>query len=100
MTFTVLSDHQINILLEGLVVDELEDLRKVLASALNQYSSGSQDVDGDVFQEPRPGQTLHPGTKMKTSFSSACGPDGMASKGECRRPSKRPAPQPCSLKRA
>jgi hypothetical protein len=82
MTLTVLSDGQINSLLDGLAVDELEDLRKALATALHQYSGGSQDFDGDVFQEPRPGEAVHPGSKITTRFSSACGPDGMSSKGE------------------
>lgn len=82
MPLTVLSDAQVDSLLENLAVDELEDLRKVLASALHQYSGGSQEVEGDVFQEPRQGQTLHPETGIMTRFSSACGPDGMASKGE------------------
>lgn len=81
MTFTVLSDHQIGSLLEGLTVDELEDFRRVLASALHEYSGGAQDVEGDVFQEPREGATLHPDTMTTTRFSAACGPDGMASKG-------------------
>lgn len=82
MTFTVLSDPQINDLLEGLSIDEIEDLRKALAQALNQYSGGAQDVEGDVFQEPREASTLHTETRVKTRFASACGPGGIASKGE------------------
>ena len=81
MPLTILSDQQVNLILESLSVDEIEDLRKSLASALHQYSGGSQDVDGDVFQEPREASTLHPSSMTTSRFSSACGPDGMSSKG-------------------
>ena len=81
MPLTILSDHEINSLLEGLTLEELEEFRHVLASALHQYSGGSDDVDGDVFQEPRGSSTVHQEAMTTTRFSSACGPDGMASKG-------------------
>lgn len=98
MIFIVFLDYQINILFEGFVVDEFEDFRKVFVLVFNQYLSGLQDVDGDVFQELRLGQMLYLGIKMKISFLLVCGLDGMVSKGECCCLSKCLVFQLCFLK--
>lgn len=82
MTLTVLSDEQVKDILENLSLDELEDLRKTLASALHAFST-SLGTDGlGVFQQPHRVTTLHPETQATTLYMPSCGPSGMGCKGK------------------
>jgi hypothetical protein len=82
MTLTVLSDEQVKDILENLNLDELEDLRKTLASALHAFST-SLGTDGQgVFQQPHRVTTLHPETQATTLYMPSCGPLGMGCKGK------------------
>lgn len=81
MTFTVLSDDQVRAILESLNLDELEEFRHVLASALHEYSAGSGQSEGSLYQQPHRVSTLHPVTKATTLFMPSCGPGGIGCKG-------------------
>ncbi|KAM3438151.1 hypothetical protein MY4824_003394 [Beauveria thailandica] len=81
MTLTVLSDDQVNSILESLTLDELEEFRCVLAEALHEFSTGSQVDGADAFQQPHRITTQHPETKATTLYMPSCGPQGMGCKG-------------------
>lgn len=78
MTLTVLSDDQVNTLLESLTLDELDEFRQTLASALHEYSTSTKDA----FQQPHRISTHHSETKATTLYMPSCGPPGMGCKGE------------------
>ncbi|EGX90959.1 NAD(P)-binding domain [Cordyceps militaris CM01] len=80
MTLTVLSDDQVSSILESLTLDELEEFRHVLASALHEFSTGSQVDGADAFQQPHRITTQHPETKATTLYMPSCGPEGMGCK--------------------
>ncbi|KIE03701.1 NAD(P)-binding domain protein, partial [Metarhizium majus ARSEF 297] len=80
MTLTVLTDSQVNDILESLTIDELDDFRHVLSSALHEFSTGTDAGDGDVYQQPHRITTLHPGTKATSLYMPSCGPEGMGCK--------------------
>lgn len=82
MTLTILSDEQVNAILESLTVDELDEFRRDLSEALHEFST-SVKVPEEAFQQPPRSTTLHPETQVKTSYMAACGPTGMGCKGEC-----------------
>lgn len=81
MTLTVLSDEQINLILETLTRDELEKFTRVLGGALHEFSTGSQVGGADAYQQPHRITTLHPETKATTLYMPSCGPEGMGCKG-------------------
>lgn len=81
MTFTILSNDQVNSILEGLNVDELEEFRHVLASSLHEFSTGIPALE-EAFQEPERTSTLHPDTMAETLYMPSCAPCGMGCKGE------------------
>ncbi|KAM5377274.1 hypothetical protein ACJZ2D_005093 [Fusarium nematophilum] len=72
MTYTVLSDAQVNSILEGLDIDELDEFRHVLASTLHEFSTGVDAADD--FQQPPRQSTLHPETLAKTLYMPSCAP--------------------------
>jgi hypothetical protein len=83
MAFTVLTDDQVKDILESLTLDELDDFRHVLASALHEFSNSTQeDDDGDIYQQPHRVTTFHSGTRATTLYMPSCGPEGMGCKGE------------------
>ncbi|OAA51719.1 NAD(P)-binding domain protein [Metarhizium rileyi] len=79
MTFTVLTDSQVQDILESLTLDQLDEFRHVLSSALHEFSN-SEAEDGDVYQQPHRITTLHAGTKATTLYMPSCGPEGMGCK--------------------
>ncbi|CAF3505092.1 hypothetical protein SNK03_009854 [Fusarium graminearum] len=79
MTFTILSNDQVNSILEGLNVDELEEFRHVLASSLHEFSTGIPALE-EAFQEPERTSTLHPDTMAETLYMPSCAPCGMGCK--------------------
>lgn len=81
MTYTVLSNDQVNSILEGLTVDELDEFRHVLASSLHEFSTGVPALE-EAFQQPERISTLHPETMAKTLYMPSCAPCGMGCKGE------------------
>lgn len=81
MTLTVLSDEQAKEVLENLTLDDLEDFRRELASALHEFSTNTQADDEGAFQQPHRITTCHPGTKATTLYMPSCGPEGMGCKG-------------------
>lgn len=81
MTYTILSDDQVNSILEGLTVDELEEFRHVLASSLHEFSTGVPALEA-AYQQPNRISTTHPETQAKTLYMPSCAPCGMGCKGE------------------
>ncbi|PNY25449.1 Uncharacterized protein TCAP_04602 [Tolypocladium capitatum] len=80
MTFTVLTDEEVRTILEGLNLDDLEEFRHVLASALHEFSTNIQADEGGVYQQPHRMTTLHPGSQATTLYMPSCGPEGMGCK--------------------
>ncbi|KYK55050.1 NAD-binding domain protein [Drechmeria coniospora] len=80
MTFTVLTDAEVSALLEGLDLNELDEFRHVLASALHEFSTNTQADDLGVYQQPHRISTLHPGSEATTLYMPSCGPEGMGCK--------------------
>ena len=81
MSLTVLSDDQVKAILNDLTLQEFEDFRHVLAGALHEFSTNTQAVDEEVFQQPLRITTRHPDTCATTLYMPSCGPDGMGCKG-------------------
>ncbi|RKL47691.1 hypothetical protein BFJ72_g1922 [Fusarium proliferatum] len=79
MTYTVLSNDQVNSILEGLTVDELDEFRHVLASSLHEFSTGVPALE-EAFQQPERISTLHPETMARTLYMPSCAPCGMGCK--------------------
>lgn len=81
MTLTVLSDDQVRATLESLTLDELEDFRHSLASALHEFSTNIQADEAGLYQQPHRITTQHPGSHATTLYMPSCGPPGMGCKG-------------------
>ncbi|KAF5592336.1 hypothetical protein FPANT_5426 [Fusarium pseudoanthophilum] len=79
MTYTVLSNDQVNSILEGLTIDELDEFRHVLASSLHEFSTGVPALE-EAFQQPERISTLHPETMARTLYMPSCAPCGMGCK--------------------
>ncbi|KAF4976844.1 hypothetical protein FZEAL_6547 [Fusarium zealandicum] len=79
MTYTVLSDDQVNAILEDLTVDELDEFRHVLASSLHEFSTGVPALE-EAFQQPQRISTVHPETHARTLYMPSCAPCGMGCK--------------------
>ncbi|QPG94338.1 hypothetical protein C2857_005728 [Epichloe festucae Fl1] len=80
MTLTVLTDTQVKEVLEDLTADQLDDFRRVLSSALHEFSNSTGAVGGDVYQQPHRISTIHSGTKATSLYMPSCGPEGMGCK--------------------
>ncbi|GAB0137939.1 hypothetical protein EsDP_00006190 [Epichloe bromicola] len=80
MTLTVLTDTQVKEVLEDLTADQLDDFRRVLSSALHEFSNSTGAVGGDVYQQPHRISTFHSGTKATSLYMPSCGPEGMGCK--------------------
>ncbi|KAF5721421.1 hypothetical protein FMUND_3549 [Fusarium mundagurra] len=79
MAYTILSNDQVNSILEGLTVDELDEFRHVLASSLHEFSTGVPALE-EAFQQPERISTLHPETMATTLYMPSCAPCGMGCK--------------------
>ncbi|PHH76187.1 hypothetical protein CDD80_1742 [Ophiocordyceps camponoti-rufipedis] len=79
MTLTVLSDHQVHTLLEGLDLDELDQFRCVLAEALHEFSTNA-DADG-LYQQPHRLTTRNSVSGATTLYMPVSGPEGVGCKG-------------------
>ncbi|KAM0348950.1 hypothetical protein ACHAPU_003884 [Fusarium lateritium] len=79
MTYTILSDDQVNSILEDLTVAELDEFRHVLASSLHEFSTGVPALE-EAFQQPDHTSTLHPETMARTLYMPSCAPCGMGCK--------------------
>ncbi|PHH90396.1 hypothetical protein CDD83_3810 [Cordyceps sp. RAO-2017] len=80
MTLTILSDEQVRTVLEGLSLDELDEFRHVLASALHEFSTNVEADDQGFYQQPPRLTTLHPDSRATTLYMPSCGPEGMGCK--------------------
>lgn len=82
MTFIVLSDDQVKDVLENLTVDELDEFRHVLSSALHEFSTNPKNTPVEPYQQPPRITTLHPTSKATTLYMPCAGPEGMGCKGK------------------
>ncbi|CAG9992555.1 unnamed protein product [Clonostachys byssicola] len=80
MSFTVLSDEQVRSVLEDLTLDELDEFRHVLSSALHEFSKNPRAVAVEPYQQPQYATTLHPDSKATTLYIPCAGPEGIACK--------------------
>lgn len=81
MALTVLTDSQVKDILEDLTIDELDEFRLVLSSALHEFSNSTEAVGEDVYQQPLRTSTVHSATKATSLYMPSCGPEGMGCKG-------------------
>jgi hypothetical protein len=87
MSLTVLSDDQVKAVLEDLTLDELDEFRHELSSALHEFSTGmNSEGGGEAYQQPHRITTKHPETCATTLYMPSCGPGGMGCKGESDSP--------------
>lgn len=82
MSLTVLSDDQIQGILENLTSDELDEFRHELSGALHEFSTNTQVTDEGLYQLPHRMKTIHPSSKATTLYMPSCGPNGMGCKGK------------------
>ncbi|KAG6219486.1 hypothetical protein E4U26_007258 [Claviceps purpurea] len=80
MALTVLTDSQVKDILEDLTIDELDEFRLVLSSALHEFSNSTEAVGEDVYQQPFRTSTVHSATKATSLYMPSCGPEGMGCK--------------------
>lgn len=86
MTLTVLTDRQVKEVLENLTLDDLDEFRCVLSSALHEFSNTTELANGDVYEQPHRIATQHSETKATTLYMPSCGPEGMGCKGNVQCP--------------
>ncbi|CAK7240103.1 MAG: hypothetical protein STHCBS139747_001540 [Sporothrix thermara] len=79
MSLTILKDEEISELLNSLTVDEFEGFHSALRQALYEYSTGTQDKDGEFQQPPRTSVTS-PVTGGTTLFMPSCNNNGIGMK--------------------
>lgn len=84
MPLTVLSDGDIQLLLEKLRADELEDFCTSLKEALHGYSNGQEGVVDSTFHQPERTSVHVPGTGTTTLYMPSCSPIGKSIKGQGR----------------
>lgn len=78
--FTVLSDDQVKGLLQNLTVDQLDDFRSTLSSALHDFSTNpSSEL---AYQQPRQTTTFNPISKVTSLYTPCSGPEGSSCKGK------------------
>lgn len=85
MSFTVLKDDEVNAMLDDLRIDDLDEIRYVLAAALHEFSGNTQTPQ-DLFQQPPRMTTVHPDTQATSLYMPSCGPPGMACKSQNKCP--------------
>ena len=81
MTFTILSNNEVETILETLNLDELEEFQHGLASALHEFSTDAQADENSSYQQPHRITTYHSATEATTLYMPSCAPAGMGCKG-------------------
>ncbi len=90
MSLAVLTDENVQELLESLTFEELEGFKDSLSSALHEYSTNAQAVADGSYPQPARVSTHSPATGCTTLYMPACSPQGMGCKGLSMRPRLRP----------
>ena len=83
MSLTILSDQQINALLESLSHDEAEELSESLWSALHEYSTAQQPIDAGLIHQPERTVIHSMTTGATTLFMPSANLSGHGVKGAC-----------------
>ena len=81
MSLAVLSDENVQEILESLTSEELEGFKSTLSSALHEYSTNAQSVADGSYVQPGRVSTHSPATGCTTLYMPACSPQGMGCKG-------------------
>lgn len=81
MSLTVLSDGQIQTLLESLDRDDTNAFKSGLKSALHAYSTGQQTGGEPSIDQPERTVTHSQGNGTTTLFMPSCAPSGHGVKG-------------------
>lgn len=82
MTFTVLKDDEIKLLLENLTRDDLISFKGDLKAALHGYSTGTQKSSGwKSLHQPERTSIHNDVTGTNTLFMPSAGPAGLGIKG-------------------
>lgn len=81
MSFTVLKDEEIKLLLESLTIDELESFYTDLKSALHDYSNGIQSSGTSEIHQPHRQAVSSSTTGATTLFMPSSSAAGVGVKG-------------------
>ncbi|KAI0539070.1 UbiD family decarboxylase [Xylaria digitata] len=76
MSLALLSDEDIRKLLENLTREEAENFRDALESALHEYSTGTQAISTDLYNQPPRTSAYSGRTGATTSFMPSSSPVG------------------------
>lgn len=82
MSLIILSDPEVQHILESLTQDSLTSFRQTLWTALHDFSTSVQAGPGGPYQQPPGMATNHPSANTTSLYSPSSGPEGMSFKGE------------------
>jgi hypothetical protein len=81
MSLAVLSDENVQAVVDNLTRDELDSFKLVLSEALHEYSNNTQAVDDGSYHQPPRISTKNSTTGCTTLYMPSCSPAGMGCKG-------------------
>lgn len=82
MVLTVLTDDQIKTILADLTADEFDGFRKVISTALHEYSTNTHNIEDGTYHQPERVSTENLKTGATTLYMPSVGPQGMGCKGK------------------
>ncbi|OHF00237.1 UbiD family decarboxylase [Colletotrichum orchidophilum] len=82
MVLTVLTDDQIKTILADLTADEFDGFRKVISTALHEYSTNTHNIEDGTYHQPERVSTENLKTGATTLYMPSVGPQGMGCKGD------------------
>ncbi|KAK1728420.1 UbiD family decarboxylase [Colletotrichum acutatum] len=80
MVLTVLTDDQIKTILADLTADEFDGFRKVISTALHEYSTNTHNIEDGTYHQPERVSTENLKTGATTLYMPSVGPQGMGCK--------------------
>ncbi|KAI3532435.1 UbiD family decarboxylase [Colletotrichum abscissum] len=80
MVLTVLTDDQIKEILADLTADEFDGFRKVISTALHEYSTNTHNIEDGTYHQPERVSTENLKTGATTLYMPSVGPQGMGCK--------------------
>ncbi|KAK6211109.1 UbiD family decarboxylase [Colletotrichum tabaci] len=82
MVLTVLTDDQIRAILADLTTDEFEGFRRIISTALHEYSTNTHNIEDGTYHQPERMSTENLKTGSTTLYMPSVGPQGMGCKGK------------------
>jgi hypothetical protein len=79
---TVLADEQVRLILEGLTLDQLDEFRTSLSTALRSHSDSEPSADEWTHEQPSRISVYNPQTSATTLFMPSIYPAGIGVKGK------------------